>query len=412
MTTRAWPVPSFRNLWFAQSVSLIGTQITLLAFPLAALLLLDASAFEVSLLATLEFAPVLLLGLPAGAWIEHMPRRPVMVISDLARAAALLVVPVAAGLDFLSMPLLYAAAFVIGLGTLFFDVAQMSALPELVDEEQLVDANSKLELSRSVAQVGGPGAGGLIVQLFSVPMAILVDAFTYLASALFLLGVKPKRPPQPPEEPPALLRDILAGMRYVFRHPVQRPLLICSAIADLAFAAVLALQVVFAVDELGLSAGMAGLVIAIGNGGGVLGAVLAGPLAGRIGTGPAFLVSIVLFAAGAVVLPVSPGPVTFAAGLFLVFTGAVIFNVLQMTLTQVVTPPALLGRTNSIFRFVSWGMVPVGAAVGGLLVGSYGLRGVFWIAAVIVVLSLVPPLFSPVRGLRDLEADEPEQVTA
>ncbi|MFJ6573340.1 MFS transporter [Streptomyces sp. NPDC091292] len=401
MKTTLWRLPSFRNLWAAQTVSLLGTQVTLLALPLTALLLLDASALEVSMLAAVEFLPVLLLGLPAGAWVERLPLRPVLILTDVLRAVALLVVPAAVWLDLLSMPVLYGAAFAVGLGTLFFDVAQLSYLPEIVEEDRLVDANGKLELSRSVAQFAGPGSGGLLVQAFSAPVAILLDALSYLVSAGFLLGVKGKGRVIEEQPSQGMGREIAEGMRFVFSHPLLRPLIVCAAIAELAFAAVLALQVVFAADELSLRADVIGIVLAVGNVGGLLGAVAAGPLAQRVGTGPAFLVSIVLFSGGAVILPMSAGPVTFGAGLFVVYVGAVTFNVLQVSLCQTVTPTRLLGRMNSVFRFVTWGTVPLGAALGGLLVAPIGLRGVFWIAAVLTVISLLPPLFSPLRGTRD-----------
>ncbi|GAA2696129.1 MULTISPECIES: MFS transporter [Actinosynnema] len=407
MAPTLWRSANFRNLWFAQTVSLVGTQVTLLALPLLALLVLDASAFEISLLAAIEFLPVLLLGLPAGAWIERLPLRPVLIATDVLRGVALLAVPLAAALDVLSMPLLFAVAFAIGIGTLFFDVAQLSYLPDLVAEDRLVDANGKLELSRSVSQLGGPGVGGFLVQIFTAPIALLVDAVSYLVSALFLLRIKgPVRRTVEPENL-GLRKEIAEGFRFVFGHPLLRPLILCAALAELAFAAVLALQVVFAADELGLSPGVTGVVLAIGNAGGLISALLAGPISQRLGTGPTFIASIVLFSAGAAMLPMASGAVLFGAGLFVVYLGAVLFNVLQVSLCQVVTPIRLLGRMNSVFRFVTWGMVPLGAALGGALVEPVGLRGVFWGAAIITALSIIPPLLSPVRTFRESESAEP-----
>ncbi|PZG46580.1 MFS transporter [Spongiactinospora gelatinilytica] len=394
-------VAGFRNLWAAQTVSLCGTQISLLALPLTALLLLDASALEISLVWAIEYVPILVIGLPAGVWLERLPRRPVLILTDLLRAAALLAVPVSVWLDALSMPLIYAVAFAIGLGTLFFDVAQLSYLPELVEEKRLVDANGKLELSRSVAQLGGPGAGGLLVELITAPLAILADAVTYLASAVFLFFIKGEERRPGSTERLGLRREIAEGVRFVFSHPLLRPLILCATLAELAFAAVLALQVVFAADELRLGAGVIGVVLAVGNAGGLVGALIAEPAARRFGTGPTFIISILLFSGGATILPLSTGPVSFAAGLFVVYVGAYIFNVLQVSLCMIVTPGHLLGRMNSVFRFVTWGVIPLGAAVGGLLVDPIGLRGVFWIAAVLNIVSLLPPLFSPVRGFRE-----------
>lgn len=397
-----WGVADYRNLWMSQTTSLFGTGITLLALPLVALLALDASPFEVGLLWAVEYLPILLLGLPAGVWVERLPLRAVMIVADLVRAVALLAVPIALALDLLSMPVLYVVTFIIGLGALFYDVAQLSILPSLVAQQRLVDANGKLELSRSVSQIGSPALGGLLVQWLSAPLAVLADAVTYLSSAYFVLRIRKPAPVQRPAERNSLRGEIRAGMRFVFGHPLMRPLLLCAVLAELASAIILALQVVYATDELALNPAVIGIALAVGNGGGVVGALVAEPLARRVGTGAAFMVSIVLFTAGSVLLPVSTGPVTFASGMFVAYLGAFIFNVLQVSLCQAVTPPHLLGRMNSVFRFATWGVIPVGAAGGGLLVDVIGLPGVFWLAAGLNALSFLPALFSRIPRLRDV----------
>lgn len=397
-----WGVADYRNLWMSQTTSLFGTGITLLALPLVALLALDASPFEIGLLWAVEYLPILLIGLPAGVWVERLPLRAVMIGADLIRAVALLAVPAALALDVLSMPLLYVVTFVIGLGTLFYDVAQLSVLPTLVAQERLVDANGKLELSRSVSQIGSPAVGGLMVQWLTAPLAVLADAVTYLASAYYVLRIRKPAPVERPAEHNSLREDIREGMRFVFGHPLMRPLLLCATLAELASAIILALQVVFATEELSLSPAAIGVALAVGNGGGVVGALVAEPLARRFGTGPIFMVSIVLFTAGSAVLPLSAGPATFAVGMFIAYLGAFLFNVLQVSLCQAVTPPHLLGRMNSVFRFATWGVIPIGAAGGGLLVGVIGLPGVFWLAAGLNALSFLPPLFSRIPRLRDV----------
>lgn len=399
MAGSIWRIADFRNLWISQSVSLVGTQITLLTFPLLALLLLDASALQVSLLATVEFAPVLLLGLPAGAWVDRLAKRPVLILTDLARAGALLAIPVAYLFDALTLPLLYAVAFVIGLGTLFFDVAQLSYLPVLVDEDRLVDANGKLEASRSVAQLAGPGVGGFLVQLLTAPVAIVVDAVSYLVSAAFLVRIRATDSPIEPVERVGLRREIGDGLRFVLGHPLLRPIVISAAAAELAFAAVLALQVPYAVDTLGLDAGVLGLAIAVGNAGGLLGAFACGWIAKRLPTGPAMIASIAVFSVGAALVPLAHGVIGFAVALFVVYAGVVVFNVLQVTVCQTATPSHLLGRMNATLRFLTWGMVPVGAALGGLLVEPLGMRGVLWLAAAVTAASIIPTLFSRVRSL-------------
>ncbi|WP_249998263.1 MFS transporter [Actinoplanes sp. M2I2] len=405
-----WGAADYRNLWLSQTTSLFGTGITLLALPLVALFLLDASPFEVGLLWAVEYLPILLIGLPAGVWVDRLPLRAVMVGADVMRAVALLAVPIALGLGVLSMPLLYVVTFLIGLGTLFYDVAQLSILPALVADDRLVDANGKLELSRSVAQVGSPAVGGLMVQVLTAPLAVLADAVTYLSSAYYVLRIRKPPPVTRPAEPASLRQDIREGLRFVFGHPLMRPLLWCATLAELASAIILALQVVYAAEVLLLSPVVIGVALAVGNGGGVVGSLLAEPFARRFGTGTAFLVSIVLFTAGSAILPISTGPVTFALGMFIAYLGAFTFNVLQVSLCQAVTPPHLLGRMNSVFRFATWGVIPLGAAGGGLLVDAIGLRGVFWLAAALNALSFIPPWLSKIHRLREVvhhSAEEP-----
>lgn len=405
MQRNLWRVPDYRNLWLSHSVSLIGTQVSVLAFPLMALLLLDASATEVSMLAAVEFLPSLLLGLPAGAWVERLPRRAVLIVSDVVRAVAMACVPLAYVLDALSLPLLFVVAFVIGLGTIFFDIAQLSYLPSLIEQDELTDGNAKLEGARSVAQLGGPTAGGFLIQAFTVPVAIAVDVVSYVLSAFFLLRVRGRDVPPEPIEQMSLRKEIAEGVRFVFTHPLVRPLALCALAADLAFAAVLALQVPYAATTLHLDSGMIGIALAVGSAGGLAGAAISGRLAERLGAGRTVLVSIVVFSAGAALVPLAGGAVGFAAGLFVVYLGVVVFNILQVTICQTVTPARLLGRMNATLRFISWGSVPVGAAVGGVLVGPLDIRGVLWAAAGVCALSVLPPLFSRIRGY----VEEPEQ---
>ncbi|GAA3854207.1 MFS transporter [Saccharothrix violaceirubra] len=411
--TSLWRQGNFRNLWLAQTLSLVGTQVTVLAFPLVALLLLDASALEVSLLYAIEFVPVLLLGLPAGALVERLSKRLVLLVSDAARAVALLLVPVAWVWDFLSLPLVFAVAFVVGLGTLFFDVAQGSYLPGLVDERQLADANAKIEVSRSASQLAGPTAGGVLVQFLTAPVAVLLDAVSYVVSFVLLLFVKGRDVVTPPEERQGLRQEIGEGLRFVLSHRLLRPLAWCDALANLAFAAVLALQVVYAADDLKLGATAIGVVLAVGNAGGLVGALVCGKLGERFPPGPLLLGSIALFTIGAAILPLSTGAVSFGVGLFVVYLGVVVYNVVGTTLRQLATPERLLGRMNATLRFIEWGTLPLGAAVGGLLVAPLGLRGVLWLAAGVCALSILPPLLSPVRALMENpSADEPEAVAS
>lgn len=408
-TESLWRLSRFRNLWCAQTVSLLGTQVTLIAFPFVALLL-GGDALDVSLLATVEFVPILVFGLPAGAWVERLPLRRVMLWADAVRALALVVVPITWALDVLTMPLLFAVSFVIGLGTLFFDVAQMSYLPETVAEERLADGNAKLEGSRSVAQLGGPTAGGFLVQLFTAPLAVLVDAVSYAASFVFLLFVpETSRHTEISEENRGLRKQIGEGVTFVVTHKLLRPLAICDACANLAFAAVLALQVFYGAKVLHLSSGTIGIVLAVGNAGGLVGALLCGPLAKRMAPGVQLITAIGVCTLGAALLPLAHGAIGFGVALFVVYVGVVVYNVNSVTLRQIVTPTRLMGRMNATLRFIEWGSVPIGAAVGGLLVAPLGLRGVLWVCAVVCAFAILPPLLSPVRSMKAPTEDDQDE---
>ena len=412
MTDSLWRLSRFRNLWLAQTVSLLGTQVTLVAFPFVALLL-HGSALDVSLLSAVEFVPILVFGLPAGAWVERLPLRRVMLVADAARAVALAVVPVAYAAKVLTLPLLFAVAFVVGLGTLFFDVAQMSYLPRVVTDDQLADGNAKLEGSRSFAQLGGPTVGGFLIQLVAAPTAVLVDAVSYAGSFVTLLFVPERGRVEAPERDGqgGLRGEIGEGVRFVLGHRLLRPLAMCDATANLAFAAILALQVFYGARVLDLGSGAIGVVLAVGNAGGMAGALVCGPLSKRVAPGALLIGSIVLFTAGAAALPLATGEIGFGVGLFVIYVGVVVYNITTVTLRQVITPDRLLGRMNATLRFIEWGTLPLGAALGGLLVAPVGLRGVLWLAAAVCGLSVLPPLLSPVRTMKtDTAAESADEI--
>ncbi len=281
-----WGRPDFLRLWCGQFVSEFGSQVTLLALPLAAILVLHASTIQVATLTTLEFSPYLFFALAAGALVDRLPRRPVMVVADIGRAALLGSVPLAYAFDALTLPQLYAVGFAAGTLTVFFGLAYQAYLPQLVERERLLEANGKLEAARSVAQTGGPGAGGGLVALFSAPGAILADAISFVVSALLITSIRhsEERPSVP--EKRDLRAEVDEGIRYVWRQPVLRANLFSSGLANFAYGAIWALLLVFAVRRLGLHAGLIGVILALGQGGGILGAVFAGRIAGENRGGP------------------------------------------------------------------------------------------------------------------------------
>jgi MFS family permease len=395
-TTSLLRQPDFRRLWSSQTVSSLGTQVTVVALPMVALTRLHAGALQTSLLAAFEFLPFLLIGLPAGVWLDRRPIRPVLVLADLARAVALGVLPLAAWLGFLSLPLVYAAVLVVGAGTVFSDIGHQSLLPTLIAEDRLGDGNGKLQGSQSMSQLAGPALGGLLTGLFSAPVAVLADSLSYLASAGLLSRIRAAEPqPAADRADRSLRREIGEGLRFVFGTPTLRALMLCTALANLAFGGVLAVVVLYGTRGLHLSSTLVGVALAIGNAGGLLAMVCCEPVRKRFGYGGLMLAGVVVFNAGAWLLPLDGGLPVFALALFVTFLGIMSYNVGQVTIRQIITPRQLLGRMNATMRFVMWGTVPLGAALAGLVAQGWSLRGYLWVAAALNATAVLPLLLTP-----------------
>lgn len=402
-----WRHADFLRLWAGQTISQFGSQITLLALPLTAALTLHATPAEMGILSAAETAPFLLVGLFAGVWVDRLRRRPILLLTDLARGVLLLAIPLAALLDVLTIALLYAVAFLVGILTVFFEVAYQSFLPALVGREQLVEGNSKLEVSRSAAQIAGPGIAGGLVQLVTAPIAILVDAASFLVSALFLAFVRVTEPaPAPRAERQTVWKDIGEGLRVVFGSPLLRAIAGCTATGNLFSNMVQAVYILYVTRQLGLGAGAIGGIFAIGSTGFLLGALVAGRVARRFGLGPTIIGSNVFGCLGIGLIPIAHGPARLAAPLlvaaqFIVAFGSPLYNINQVSLRQAITPDHLLGRMNATMRFIVWGTLPIGALIGGALGSSIGLRPALIVGAIGQCLAFLWVFFSPVRALRE-----------
>ena len=398
----------FRRLWAGQSVSELGSQVSLLAFPLVAVAYLRATPFQVGILTACTTAAFLLVGLPAGAWIDRMHRRRVMMVADLGRMAAIGSVPVAYALGHLTLVQLYVVALVNGVLTVFFDVAYQSYLPSLVGLEDLVEGNAKLTASAQVAQVAGPSLAGGLVQALGGPVAVAVDAGSYLVSSVSLAVIGTvEEAPAPPTQ--ARLRaQIAEGLAFVLGHRILRAIAGCTGTSNLFSSVQTAVEIVFLVRVIHLSAGIIGLLFAGAGLGGLMGAFLSSRLARRIGGVRATQAGILLNA-GALLLPLTGRGVAvalFAAGLFVNSIGVVIYNVNQVSFRQRLCPPGLLGRMNATMRFLVWGEMPLGALLGGALGAGIGLRATLWVAAVGQVLAIVWLFASPMRTMRDFPPAE------
>ncbi len=403
-----WRHPDFVKLWSAETVSQFGTQFSQLAIPLSAVLVLHAHVFEVSALVVVEFLPFLLVSLPAGVWVDRLPRRPILVAGDLMRAALLASIPIAYAFDALTMWQLYAVGFLVGIATVFFDVAYQSYLPALVKREQLIEGNSKLEISRSGAQLGGPGLAGLMVDLLSAPVAIVVDAVSFLGSALFICGIR--KPEQPPERGPALSgrmrAEISEGLRYVLGHPFLKNIAACTATFNFFGSFGNGVLLVFAVRELGLRPAVIGLAFTLGNVGALIAAFSAGRISSRFGVGPTIIGASVIGGPAFLLVPFAPhgnaalgviGP-SILLGSF----ANVVYNVTQVSLRQAITPERIQGRMNSVMRFIVWGTLPLGTLVGGALGSWIGLKETLILGGIGCCLPFLPVLLSPVRRIREM----------
>jgi predicted MFS family arabinose efflux permease len=396
----------FRRFWTGQTISLFGDQISLLAIPLLAVLTLDASAAQMGQLGAAELAPYLLFAVHLGAWADgRRSRRALLIGADLGRAALLLALPVAAALGALSMPLLYAVAFGVGTLGVVFDVAYQTVFASLVDPGDYLAANSLLVGSRSVSIVGGKSAGGLLVAALSAPVAIVADALSYLASALF---VGRAAVPEPPAAEPAG-GGLATGARFIARTPLLRSTLAASATLNVFNAAFWALLVLFASRELGLGAGAIGLALGVGALGSVLGAAATSRLSDRLGLGNAVILAFVLGPAPLLLValaPGSPGPamVALTVAEFASGIGIMVLDVGLGALQTALIPDALRARVAGAYIFVNWGVRPIGALGGGLLAEAIGLRPTMLIAAAGAiggVLWLLPSPLARVRRVGD-----------
>ena len=413
-----WRHRDFRNLWAAETISQFGSQIDDLALGLVAILVLDASAFEVAVYGTLNFLPFILFTLPAGVWVDRLPRKPILVIGDLGRFAVLLTIPVAYAFDALTLWQLYAVAFLTGVFTVFFDVAYQSYLPSLVERKDIGEGNSKLEISRSTAQLAGPGLGGALVEILTAPYAVLVDAFSFLASGTFLLRIRKREEPlpaAPTEAKPSLRAELKEGLKFVLGNPNLRAQAGCTATGNFFFNVTFSIYLVYLVRELELSPGVIGLLLGVGSVGSLIAAFTTTRISTRFGIGPTTIAASALNLPALLLIALAPAgfalPFLVLGGIVLGFA-IVVYNITQVTYRQAICPPRLQGRMNSVMRFIVWGTIPIGTLLGGALGSTIGLRETLVVGAVGSGLSFLWIFLSPQRHLREMpDPIEDESVT-
>ena len=413
----------FVRLWVAETISQFGTQVSLLAIPLVAVTLLNASPLEVAVLGTVEFLPFILFSLPAGAWVDRLRRRPLLIAGDIGRAIVLASVPVAYLLGVLTMAQLYVVGFLVGTLTVLFDVAYQSYLPSLVERDQLVDGNGKLEASRTIAQSAGPALGGGLIGLVTAPLAILADAVSFGVSAIFLFAIR-RHEPAPDRHADehgrrrgSLRQEVGEGLRYVLGNRYLRGIAASTATSNFFNNLATATLIVYAVRDLSLSPAEIGLIFGLGNIGAFIGALTADRLARRFGVGRTIVGSTALGGPGLLLIALAPRdlPVPFLiAGTFLIGFEAVVYNINQVSFRQAITPTSMQGRMNATMRFIVWGTIPLGSILGGAVATLFGLRTAIWVGALGMFLALVPLLLTPVHRLKEMPAPagDPEDPVA
>jgi MFS family permease len=410
-TAGLWRHGDFLRLWTGQTISQFGSQVSQLAIPFAAILVLHASAPEVALLGAVEFLPFLLFTLPAGVWVDRLPRRPILVWSDVGRAVALFSIPLAYALGELTIWQLFAVGFAIGSLTVSFDVAYQSYLPSLVEREELVSGNSLLEVSRNAAQVAGPGAGGILVGVLTAPFAILVDAVSFVGSAVFLVRIRKREERPKAAARPSMWRELREGLGYLVGHRYWRAMAATTGATNFFWSLVGSVLLVFAVRRLGMSPEVIGLVITLGSLGGLAGAFVASRIGRRFGVGPTIVGSCILFGPPLLLVPLatrgSAIPL-FVIAFVLSTAGSTIYVITGLSLMQTLTPERLLGRLNASRRFIVFGTIPLGSLVGAVLASQLGLRPTIWVGAVGACFCFLPVALSPVRRIRTMPT-EPER---
>jgi MFS family permease len=401
--------PDFRRLWFGQTISVLGDQITQLGLPLVAVLTLGADATQMGTLTAVGLLPHLLFSLPAGVWVDRFrARRRLMIAADLGRAALIASIPVAYALGFLSMPQLYVVGFLAGSLAVIFDLSWNTLFVVVTERERYVEAMALLNGSRSLASVAGPTVGGLLVQVLGAPLAMLGDAISYLGSVVFLRRIKATEPPIEHEEGSTRER-LLAGLAFAIGDRIMRPTLLSIATVNLFTFASSALFILYATTTLGVSPGALGLALGTGSVGAVIGAIVATRIGRRVGLGPAYALGLLIFPVSLLLIPLAGPDMPMTLILALLFGsefgagfGVMILDINVGAIIYARTPDRIRARASGAFRFINYGVRPIGALFGGLLGGAIGVREAIWVTTIAAVGGVLFLIGSPVLRLRDL----------
>ncbi|MFD7495109.1 MFS transporter [Streptomyces sp. NPDC059832] len=406
-----WRQRDFMLLWSGQTVSEMGSAVTQVALPLLAVVALNASTFQVGLLTAATTLAFAVIALPAGAMVDGAAKRSIMIVCNVLRLVIIGSVPVAAAFGVLTMAQLYVVAVAAGVCSVFFDVSYQSYVPSLIRADDLMSANGKLGTTQAFAQLGGPSLGGGLVGLFGAAGAMTADAVSYAVSALSILGIRTREEP-PPERPAdeTLRRRIAEGLKFVFGHSILRRVVACTGTANLFSGMSTALAMVFLVRVLHVRPALTGLIMAGAAIGGIAGGAFAGRLAKKVGSARIIWVSMLVFSAPQVIAAAAWqgwGVLLFPLGWGIAYFSGMVYNIAQLSYRQSVTPPELMGRMNAAVRWVVWGTLPLGGALGGVLGTLIGVRPALWLAFIGSWAAGWFVFFSPLRRMRDVPQPAP-----
>jgi MFS family permease len=410
-----WRQRDFIKLWTGQTISQLGSHIGGGALRFSAILILGATPIQLSLLTAAQMVPALLLGLLAGVWVDRLRRRPILIAADVGRGLLLLSVPLAYLLGLLRIEQLYLVAALAGALAILFDVAYGAYLPAVVGRERLVEANSKLSASDSLAEIAGPPLGGALVQLISAPLAIVLDALSFLVSALSIGLIRaPEPPPAPPHQRPGLRRELAEGLGAALRDPLLRALLGAGFTISLFGGIIGTLYDLYLIRDLAMSPALVGLTIGVGGISALVGAFAAGPITRRLGVGPAIGGALALNGLTGLLIPLAHGPIYVALPMVLASQATdilfAVYFINETSLRQSIAPPRLLGRVDASFRFLTTGAGLLGALLGGALGETIGARAAIAIGVLGVWSACLWVFGSPLRKLQ--AAPEPIEATA
>jgi MFS family permease len=403
-----WSHPDFMKLWTGQSISELGSQVSQFAIPWLAAVELHASPLAFSLLGVLGFLPFILFALPAGVWVDRLRRRQILIVGDSARAVLLALIPILWAMGVLQIWHLLVLEFLIGIFTVFFDVAYQSYLPALIEREHLIDGNSKLQLTVSISQIGGPSLSGVLIGAITAPYAILVDAVSFVISSVFMVTMKHREnlPRQDAAEPrPRMWPQVKEGLAWIVHNPNLRAIAGCTGTSNFFSGMMFAILILYMVRVLGLSSFPAAAVFSVGSAGSVVGALFASRLGQRLGVGKAIVFLAVIFSFGGLAYPLAPQsfplPVLMAGQLLFGFS-AVAYNILQVSYRQAITPERLQGRMNAGMRWIVWGTIPLGTLAGGAIAQATTLHTALWVGALLGTPTFLWVLLSPLRSIREM----------